>query len=331
MVIFDKHPIILPMKILATLSLCIVLLWMTGCSSNDKKDYILKERNLIPEGTAVDNRSGTIYIGSTFKRKIIQITGDGTVTDFIPEKSNGIASVVGMEVQEDKGILWANTAHANEVLPLMDTHPTKDWMTAICSFDIQHKKLMKQYDLHTEKSFLNDLTVLPNGDVYATESMNNKIYRITTQSDSLELFLAPEGYTFLNGITYIDRFNCLFVSSTEGIICIDLATKNYYLLKVQKGIDAGSIDGLTLYKDRLVGHQSSRVTLFYLSADGHEIVQAKILDTGAEFDSSTTGEVSGDNYYFIVNSQIRSGIDTVSHTIKPTALLKDVIIRRIKL
>lgn len=55
-----------------------------------KKDYILKERNLIPEGTAVDNRSGTIYIGSTFKRKIIQITADGTVTDFIPEKSNGL-------------------------------------------------------------------------------------------------------------------------------------------------------------------------------------------------------------------------------------------------
>jgi sugar lactone lactonase YvrE len=325
------------MKLLTVLSLVVAFLLMAGCSSNnknDRKDYILKERNLIPEGTAFDNRSGTIYIGSTFKRKIVQIAADGKVTDFIPEKLNGIASIVGMEVDECRGVLWVNTAHANEVLPLMNPHPTLDWMTNICSFDIQTKKLMKRYDLHAEKSFLNDLTVLPNGDVYATESVNNKIYRITAQRDSLELFLSPDGYTFLNGITYSDKFNCLFVSAVEGIIRIDLdgkGSKNYYVVKTPKNIDAGSIDGLTLYKDQLIGHQSTQVTAFYLHASGQEILQSKILNTGPEFDSSTTGEVGGDDYYFIVNSQVRSGIDRVNKTIKPVDSLKDVIIRRIKL
>ncbi len=310
-------------------SLLPAVLLLAGC--NSRKEYIIKERNLIPEGTAFDNRTGTIYIGSTFKRKIIQITADGEITDFIPEQLNGIASIVGMEVDENRGILWANTAHANEVLPLKDPHPTMDWMTGISSFDIRHKKLIRQYNLYAEKSFLNDLTVLPNGDVLATESVNNKIYRLSAQTDSLELFLAPQGFNFLNGITYSDVFNCLFVSAVEGVLKIDLKSKHYLLLKTSDGVDAGSIDGLTLYEDMLIGHQSTKVVAFCLNKDGTEIIKEKILDSGKEFDSSTTGEVGGRDYYFIVNSQVRSGIDPATKTIKPVDSLKDVIIRRIRL
>ncbi len=306
-------------------------LFLESCNLHSKKDYILRERNLIPEGTAFDNRSGTIYIGSTFKRKIIQIASDGKISDFIPEKLNGITSIVGMEVDEDRDMLWANTAHANEVMPLMDPAPTRDWTSSICSFDISSKKQIKEYELRAEKSFLNDLTVLPAGDVFVTESVNNKIYRIPKQTDSLEPFLTLPGFTFLNGITYSDKFNCLFVSAVEGIIKIDLATKKYYLVKIRKNIDAGNIDGLTFYKNMLLAHQSSKLTMFRLNKDGSEIIEGKILDSGHEFDSSTTGEIGDRCYYFIVNSQIRSGIDQATATIKPVDSLKDVIIRRIKL
>lgn len=321
------------MKKFSVSFLLVACLFLLSCCSSGpgKKDYILKERDLIPEGTAFDNRTGTIYIGSTFKRKIIQITSDGAVSDFIPEKQNGITGIVGMEVDENTGTLWVNTAHANEVMPLKDPHPAKDWMTSICSFDIQTRKLIKQYDLPAEKSFLNDLTVLPNGDVIATETVNSKLYRINKKTDAIEGLLDLKGFPYANGITWSDKFNCLYVACEQGILQVDPLTKNYFLLQTPPGVDAGSIDGLAFYKDRLIGHQSSKVSAFYLNEDGQAIVRAETLDTGKEFDSSTTGEIGGEDYYFIVNSQVRSGIDTVTKTIKPVDRLNDVIIRKIKL
>lgn len=306
--------------------------WFLSCAVNrDKKDYVLTERNLIPEGTAFDARTETIYIGSTFKRKIVQINNDGKVEDFIPEKYEDIASVVGIEVDEDRGVLWANTAHANEVMPLTDPDPDKDWMTSIYSFDLKTKKRINKYHLPVEKAFLNDLTVTVHGDVFATESVNGHIYRIRSATDSLELFLNPVGYDFLNGITYSDEYNSLYVSSVQGVLKIDLQNKAYTLLKTMDGIDAAGIDGLSFYENKLIGHQSSKVSVFYLNENGNEIVKYEVLDTGDEFDSSTTGEVGNGYYYFIVNSQIRTGIDRVHHTIKPADSLKDIIIRRIKL
>lgn len=319
------------MKQLITLLFLLSLLLINCTDKEDKKDYILTERNLIPGGTAFDSRTGTIYIGSTFKRKIIQITEDGKVTDFITEKSDNVFSIVGMEVDEEKGILWANTAHANQFMPLLDPHPTKDWMTTIVAYDIQQKKLIRKYELNADTAFLNDLTVLPAGDVFATESVNNRIYKIDSHTDSLELFLEPAGFTFLNGITYSDERNCLFVSSVQGILNIHINTRTYSLLKTRDSIDAQGIDGLTLYKNQLIGHQSSKVSRFYLNESGTEIVKAEILDSGKEFDSSTTGETGGNYYYFIVNSQVRTGIDKANRTIKPIDSLNNIIIRKVEL
>jgi sugar lactone lactonase YvrE len=295
------------------------------------KDYIITERNLVPEGTAYDNRTGTLYISSTFKRKIIQISKEGTITDFIPQKYEGIESVAGMEVDEERGILWANTGQANVVLPLMDPDSSREWKTSLWAFDIDQRKLLRKYELNTDTAFLNDLTVLPNGDVYITETVNNKIYRVTSSVDSLALFLAPQGFTFLNGISYARDHHSLYVSCTEGIIKIDLSNTQYVLLPTADSIDAGSIDGLTYYKNKLIGHQSSRVSIFHLNPSGGMITKTKILDSGVEFDATTTGEIGVGYYYFIVNSQIQSAIDHEHHTIKPQEQLKDIIIRRVKL
>jgi hypothetical protein len=191
--------------------------------------------------------------------------------------------------------------------------------------------LIKKYDLNAAQAFLNDITVVSNGDVFATESVNSGIYWINSETDSLELFLEAKEYDFLNGITYSDKSNSLFVSSTQGVLQIDIPTKKYKLLKTAEGVDAKGIDGLTLYQNKFIGHQSSKVSIFYLNEDESEIEKSEVLNSGDEFDSSTTGEIGNNYYYFIVNSQIRTGIDKANKTIKSPDSLKDIIIRRIKL
>ena len=315
--------------------LIFIFVWtiaVSGCRTDEiKKDFIIVEKDLIPEGLAVDEHSGNIYVGSTYKRKIVQISPEGIVTDFIPGEMEGLWSVVGMEVDEEKGLLWANTGHANEVLPLIHPDLQRDWMTNISCFDIRQKKLVKKYELNTGKAFLNDLTVLPDGDVYATETVNNKIYKIDHLQDEIELFLNLSEFNFLNGITFSDHFHSLFVSAVEGIIKIDIETGAYKLLPVMDSINVKGIDGLAIYDRILIGHQSTRVSRFYLDEAAENIVKVEVLDTGDEFDSSTTGEISDGNYFFIVNSQIRSGLDFNNRTIKPMDSLENVIIRKMKL
>ena len=66
-------------------------------------------------------------------------------------------------------------------------------MTNVMSFDIGTGKMIKKYDLNEPRAFLNDLTVLANGDVYITESMNSKLYKIKAGSDSIQLFAIIAG------------------------------------------------------------------------------------------------------------------------------------------
>jgi hypothetical protein len=80
-----------------------------------------------------------------------------------------------------------------------------------------------------------------------------------------------------------------------------------------------------------IAHQSSIISRVNLSPGRDSIIKADTLNGGKEFDGSTTGEVSGDHYYFIVNSQIQSGVDYKNRRIKPLDSLADIIIRKIKL
>ena len=313
--------------------LLLFLVIITACTirNTGEQEFIITERDLIPEGTAFNSSTGTLYIGSTYKRKIIQINPAGEISDFVLSEMNGIWSPVGMEVDEQHGLLWVNIAHANEVMPLMHPETDRDWMTKVIAIDIKSGAIVKEFNTELSKAFFNDLTILPNGDVYITETINNLVFRIRFGTEKLELFLKPEGFSFLNGITHATNTKLLFVSSTQGVLKVDLESKTYSLLNIENNINAGGIDGLAFVDDYLIGHQSTKVSRFYLNPEKTAITHAELFDSGPEFDSSTTGEIGNGYYYFIVNSQIRSGVDYEKRTIKPMDSLEPVIIRKIKL
>ncbi|HMU48063.1 MAG TPA: hypothetical protein PKC72_16985 [Chitinophagaceae bacterium] len=296
----------------------------------DKTDYIITEKDLIPEGVAFDAQTQTIYIGSTHKRKIISISKEGKVTDFIKEAQDDIKSVIGMEVDSITRSLWAVSSEANEVLPLIN--PGNDqWKSSIFQFRLDNGKLRKKYRLNKDSVFLNDLTVASDGSVYITESIGKSIYKIIPGADTLQLFMKITSYQFINGISFSDIPDRIFATSTEGIISINLQSKEYSLLPAAAGCVAGSIDGLAFHKNYFIAHQSSRILRFYLSEKRDSIISCDTLDNGKEFDSSTTGEVSGNYYYYIVNSQIQSGVNYENQMIKPHDSLENIIIRKIKL
>src|SRR5688500_7256663 len=64
------------------------------------------EKDVIPEGIAVDVATGTIYVSSIFLKKIIAINNDGSHRDFIKSGQDGFLEGLGMKVDAQKQWLW---------------------------------------------------------------------------------------------------------------------------------------------------------------------------------------------------------------------------------
>ena len=311
------------------LAVCLFDLSCFHKRSGVKKDVIITEKDIIPEGLAYDAGSQTVYVSSTWKRKILAIDQEGHVSDFIRAEQYGVKSIIGMEVDRKRNCLWAVSSQARDVLPLMHADSLQ-WRSSVYQFNLPDGALIKEYPLNRDSVFLNDLTVGPGGKLYVTESLQGGIFILEPESeDSLSLFLQAPPYTFLNGICFAGSQGNLYVSSTEGIISVNPDTKQYGLLPTAPGVDARSIDGLSFYHGYFIAHQSKRIARLYFSAMEDSLVVADILDSGPEFDSSTTGELAEGAYWYIVNSQIRSGIDAGSGTVKPIDSLENIIIRKI--
>jgi hypothetical protein len=306
-----------------TITICSLFL---RCS--DKQDYVITEKDIIPEGVAYNSNSNITYIGSIYRQKIIGVSSKGEIEDVITYEHFGDLSPIGMEMDNDRNLLWVNVA----LSPIANQTNKNYWKTGVMSFDMGTNRSVKKYYLNkNDNAFLNDITVDKDGNVYATETVEGRIYKIDKATDSLEILLELKDYHFPNGITYYEPQNCLFVATNEGIIKIDLTIINATLIETENNINATVIDGLSVHNNYFIGHQSSKVSKFYFNDNISKIINVEILDTGKDFDSSTTGEIGNGYYYFIVNSQIRSGIDQKSNVIKPLDSLENVIIRKIKL
>lgn len=322
--------------------LIIILLGCVGCSHIKNKNIkspvsdtltLITERDLIPEGTAYDPKSNRVFVGSMYKRKIISIDQHGRYCDFVETGEDEVWSVFGLHVDSLRNNLWVISTKGK---PIPTDPPILDdsWQSKLYCYNLTNGNLKGIYSTNSELTVnigFNDLTVSESGDVYLTESINNKIYILKSGMLEIVEYLSPIGFTFLNGITLSNDSKTLFVSSSEGLLRIDVATKTFKVLDNEFTTNPQPIDGLSFFKNSLIAHQGSLIRRFYLSNTLDSIVSHEVIDDH-NLDSSTTGEIGEyEWYYYIANSQIRSGVDYTNKRVKPLDSLEFVLIKRIKL
>ncbi|MCI0751559.1 MAG: hypothetical protein L0Y35_06960, partial [Flammeovirgaceae bacterium] len=180
--------------------------------------FTIPEKDLIPEGMAFDPTEKNLYVGSIHKRKIVKISQEGVVSDFVPTGQDDLLQVLGMHINNNR--LWVcNNA------PEYDTTFRQ---SNIHVYDLKSKKLINKFSLNDGKKHLfNDLFITREGDAYITDTDGNSIYRITSSNQKLEEFLPSGSVTNPNGITSSSDGKRLFVStgSGRGIVALDIETK----------------------------------------------------------------------------------------------------------
>lgn len=273
--------------------------------NNSTISYTLGEKGIVPEGVAYDKVSKTLFISSIYKRKIIAINAEGNIKDFIPSGFDGIQGVIGMEVDPKRRHLWACSAWTRMKKP----SDKMDKYSGIYKFDLETGELIKKYLIKdTVERLVNDVTIHSNETAFITESLKGKVYMIQPQKDSLELFIDSDHYHYANGIALSDHEKYLFIAHFSGIDRVDLSNSKIKRLKTPGNLTLSAIDGLAFYNNSLIAHQSGLggVYRYYLNEKMDSVTTSAVIESNNPyFEIPTTGEIDGDNYYFIANAQLR--------------------------
>jgi sugar lactone lactonase YvrE len=292
--------------------------------------FTLKERDLIPEGIAYDPVKNNFYLSSTYKCKIVRIDSQGNVSDFTSEKQDSLVPVVSVKVDPTRRYLWALSSYAffnsNTPRHLLGT-------ASIYRYDIDKGTLLRKYTLpQREGHYLNDFVLTKDGNLFITDSRWAGIYYLDCQQDTLMRWLDLRGFNFPNGITITPDEKCLYVAYSNGIIAIDIATKQVQEISSPRNILLANCDGLYFYQQSLIGIQSflNRVVRFELDKEQKRVVKYRVLESyNPDFINPTTGVIVGKYFYFIANSQ-NNAFDAYGN-LQPVEKLKDILILKNKL
>lgn len=273
--------------------------------------FALPEKDLIPEGIAYDPRQQKFYISSIYKRKVITLNMDGTVSDFVSEAQDGLLAVIGMKVDAARNCLWV----MNSIdWPRPRTFKKEEVGNAAAfQYDIETKRLLHKYAVtDTLPHFFNDAVILANGEVYVTDSEAGTIFKIDQNTKTITQWWTGKKFIYPNGITVSPNQQYLFVAHWLGISRISIADTQGILLPAKIRTVLSGIDGLYFYNNSLIGIQNgvgpqARIMKYELSKKLDAIVSETVLESGnPHFNIPTTGVIVGDDFYFIANSQLGS-------------------------
>ena len=301
--------------------------------NNSSIAFTIPEKDLIPENLAYNPAEKCFYVGSTHKRKVVKVTPDGKISDFIKEQQDGEWMVVGMKIDTMRNILWFCSAIGD----VMKGYHDGDFgaHAGIFKYDLSSGRLIKRYlpEQSSELHFFNDLVLNREGDVFITDMAGKAIYSISSVNDELKILCRPSDFSDPNGICISPDEQTLFVATNEGISSVNIQTGKGTLLKHPAELKTNGIDGLYFHQHSLIAVQSgvNRIIQFFLNNSMDEIVSNKILEENYPFFTMnpTTGVIVGNTLYYIANSQFGS-FDS-NHQIFPMYKLYEVVILKVVL
>lgn len=263
-------------------------------------EYVLPGEEVFPEGIAYQEDSGDFFVGSTTDGTVFQGNIEERETEvFLEGGKDGRTTAIGMKL-DDWGRLFISGGPTGQMFV----------------YDAKSGELIAKFDngLGEEETFVNDVTLTPNGDAYFTDSATPNLYRVfTNEADELEFeqfinfegtpLMYEEGFN-LNGIaaTGDGQYLITVQSNTGELFRIDTADKE--VIEIDLGGetltngDGLVLDGQTLY---VVRNQQALIVPVELSSDYSSGTVGKTF-TDASFKTPTTAAKAGDRL-LVVNSQ----------------------------
>jgi sugar lactone lactonase YvrE len=264
--------------------------------------------DLLPEGTAWDMRRGELLLSSGRRRTVVAVRPDGQCRDVVARADAGLLSVLGMQLDAARDVLWVASAAA----PFMiDARPGGAGRTALAGIDLASGRVEATFAL-PGPGLLNDLTLAADGSVYVTESRGGTVYRLAPGASTLVAIVPAESFESPNGIVALPD-DGLLVADFHGLAWIHAAggpALRIERLATPADLYLGGVDGLAAWRHGIVAVQNlvGRTRIWALSLDTRErrVTDARVLMRGhADFRNPTTGAVVGDRFVIVADTKLQ--------------------------
>jgi sugar lactone lactonase YvrE len=259
--------------------------------------FTVAQKDLFPEGLAVDASKRMFYMGSEYHNKIVRVSETGEVADFVKESVYDLMPVGGVHVDPTDHSVWCAT------------DPGKKNRSEIVHFDAQGKLLERYAPSTAGPHALNDLVLRGKSEIYVTDTEGNHVFRFDREAHQFtELNLGRPVFE-PNGITVSDDSSLLFVGDDLGVIRMDLRRNEAQDVKPSAHDTMAGVDGLYWYEGGLLaveyGTGAYRVMRWQLSPDGREATSNETLERGTTMvRNPTTGAILDGKFYFMANTGI---------------------------
>jgi Cytochrome C oxidase, cbb3-type, subunit III len=145
---------------------------------------------IFPE-SMTSTRDGTIIIGSLGARTIYRAAPGATTAEaWIPPAAADSPGIFGVFADDKSKTLWACFGAAPAPGPNASLH----------AFDLRSGKAKGQYEFPTAAALCNDIAVDSDGTVYATDSRNMQVVRLTKHAKQLEVWADADHFGPKNGV-----------------------------------------------------------------------------------------------------------------------------------
>ncbi|GGB24274.1 SMP-30/gluconolactonase/LRE family protein [Puia dinghuensis] len=287
-------------------------------------------RELIPEGIAVDARSGRIYVGSMSQHKIVVIDSTGKSKDFayVNDSLPGYTDISGLKIDAHSGLLWAVSTYIEG----------RSYTAQLNAFDLLTGVLKEQFTVKDgARHIFNDLILDPvRRRIYLTDTPFGAVYVVDPAMGSITILVKDSLTAYPNGIALSgDRW--LYIATySHGLLRFDLMTKKLAPLPgYQNSEMAFNLDGLA-YKDHLLygvynsaAHKRDNALIQYrLNAEDTSIVSENIIDIGNPiFRKPTTLSLVGSRIYLLAVTNIdefnanHNSISGIENQLMPVTIL----------
>ncbi|MEZ5333087.1 MAG: SMP-30/gluconolactonase/LRE family protein [Thermoanaerobaculia bacterium] len=225
--------------------------------------FRLPDPEVLPEGIARDPRDGWFYLSDLRRRQVLRRTADGAWEVFVqasPEGSaDGLLGTAGLAIDVDRDLLWVASARADATLgPPSPEQRSGVWAFRLRDGSVAHRLLVPPDGPH----LINDLTVLPDGRVFATDTAADSVWEARVEQgrsegdrlegDRLELFAASRAIASPNGLAASPDGSSLYVAHRKGIARLPLDGS----AGEQLGEALRGVDGLELLDGALLAVQN---------------------------------------------------------------------------
>lgn len=273
---------------------------------------------------------GKIFLGSVREKKIVLVSPEGEVTDWLETDF----SVLGMEVH--RGTLWVSTAAMPEMLGFEESMKGK---SIILQINLDNGKIMQGIEFD-EEATIGDLELDAESRIWLSNSLTPYLSRdITISAGYAGAFLRKQydlsaSYFNLQGLTLNEDESALyFADYISGIHKLNVKTDDITPVLAPTTSLLKGIDGIYYYNTSLIaihnGIKPYRIMQYFLDETGDNILMERVINRGGEsLGEPTNGQVKGGYFYYIANSPWIAYDE--NGQIDPTKV-KPLEIRRIKL